>query len=98
MGRGAPIRAIAAAKAYGNPVFAATDPETQAVAAEISEQFRGFVQGATEAQLVRAAAEGYAAPYLYEVLNQQAEDHSLGRHLRKRSKQAMNTKPDTPTE
>jgi hypothetical protein len=66
--------AIAAAKAYGNPVFAATDPETQAVAAEISEQFRGFVQGATEAQLVRAAAEGYAAPYLYEVLNQQAEE------------------------
>lgn len=68
------VDAIEAAKAYGNPVFAATDPDTQAVAAEISEGFRGFVQTATEAQLVRAAAEGYAAPYLYEVMNQQAAE------------------------
>lgn len=68
------VEALDTAKAYGNPVFASDDPDTKTVAAGISEQFKGFVQGASEAQLIRAAAEGFTAPYLYEVMNQQAEE------------------------
>ena len=63
--------AIEAAKAYGNPVYSADDPAVKETADALAEEFHGFVQTATEEQLIRAAAEGYSAPYLYEVLNQQ---------------------------
>lgn len=63
--------AVEAAKALGNPVYTAEDPRVREVAAAIEQEFHGFVQTATEEQLIRAASEGYTAPYLYDVLNQQ---------------------------
>jgi len=67
------LDALDAAAAAGNPVLNSDDPEAKEVAASLVEAFKGFAQGATDDQLMRAAAEGFTAPYLYEVLNQQAE-------------------------
>lgn len=81
--------AIEAARAFGNPVYASTDPAVKEVADEIANEFHGFVQTATEEQLIRAAAEGYAAPYLYEALNQQqAEIRELRDQLAGRTRAA----------
>ena len=81
--------AIEAAKALGNPVYAAEDPRVKEIAASIEQEFHGFVQTATEEQLIRAASEGYTAPYLYDVLNQQqAEIMELRNQLAGRSRAA----------
>lgn len=81
--------AIEAAKAYGNPVYAAEDPSVKEVADTIAQEFHGFAQTATEEQLIRAAAEGYAAPYLYDVVNQQqAEIMELRSQLAGRTRAA----------
>lgn len=58
-------QAVAAAAAYGSPVYGATDPEAREEASRIADAFRGFAQTATEEQLVRAAAEGFAAVKVY---------------------------------
>ena len=58
-------QAVEAAAAYGSPVYGATDPEAREEAGRISEAFKGFAQTATEEQLIRAAAEGFAAVKVY---------------------------------
>lgn len=81
--------AIESAKAFGNPVYAAEDPRVREIAASIEQEFHGFVQTATEEQLIRAASEGYTAPYLYDVLNQQqAEIAELRNQLAGRTRAA----------
>lgn len=62
-------KAIDLAKAYGNPVYTSTDPDAKAEADGLVQAFRGFVQTATEEQLVAAAAEGFSASQLYEAFN-----------------------------
>lgn len=64
--------ALTAAATVGNPVFAASDPEAKAVGDQVAEAFRGFAQTATEEQLMHAAAEGFAAPVLYQTIEDQA--------------------------
>ncbi len=64
--------ALAAAVTVGNPVFTAPDPEAKAVGDKVAEAFRGFAQTATEEQLMHAAAEGFAAPVLYQTIEDQA--------------------------
>ena len=69
-------KALDLAKSYGNPVYTATDPQAKAEAEKLEQAFRGFIQTATEEQLVAAAAEGFSASQVYEVVNQQAEEIS----------------------
>lgn len=64
--------ALAAATAVGNPVYASTDADARVVGDQVAEAFRGFAQTATEQQLMHAAAEGFAAPVLYQTITEQA--------------------------
>lgn len=66
--------AIAFAKRQGNPVFASTDPEEAAEVADVMDAFHGFVQSATEAELVKAASEGFTAPFLYQRIAQREQE------------------------
>ena len=63
-------KALDWAIANGNPVYAATDPQAKERAAQIAQAFQGFAQTATEEQLIAAAAEGFSASQLYDVVNQ----------------------------
>lgn len=82
--------AVEAAKAYGNPVFTSDDPSVKEAAEALVNEFHGFVQSATEDQLIMAAAEGYSAPYLYEALNrQQQEIAELREQLSGRTRASM---------
>jgi cytochrome c556 len=73
--------AIDVARQSGHPVFAAQDPQAREAAQRIAEEAHGFIQTATEEELVRAAVEGYANPMLYDVINSMAEEN---RQLRDR--------------
>lgn len=61
------------AKAAGNPfmTFDPADAEAATQAAGLGDAFQGFVQTASEEQLVKAAAEGFTAPLLYAQIEQQ---------------------------
>lgn len=88
-------QAVDFAKRLGNPVYGATDPGIQEVAQKISQEFHGFVQTATEAQLIRAAAEGFTAPYLVEIISGlQRENAELSDRLSTRLRAAQ--PPITP--
>ena len=65
--------ALDAARTLGNPLYNAADPADVQTATAVSEAFRGFAQTATEEQLLRAAAEGFSAPVLYETISQQSQ-------------------------
>lgn len=62
------------AKRQGNPVFASTDPEEAAEVADVMDAFHGFIQSATEGELVKAASEGFTAPFLYQRLAQKEQE------------------------
>lgn len=64
--------ALEAAAKVGSPVFNPGDDETKKLSDEVAEAFRGFAQTATEEQLMHAAAEGFAAPVLYQAIEDQA--------------------------
>jgi len=49
-----------------NPIFASTDPEESQQVADVVDAFHGFIQRASESELVRAAAEGFTAPFLVQ--------------------------------
>lgn len=83
-------KALALAKSYGNPVFTATDPEAKAQAESLEQAFRGFVQTATEEQLVAAAAEGFSSAQLYDAFNAlAAENEQLRNQIAGRSRAAL---------
>jgi hypothetical protein len=83
-------KALALAKSYGNPVFTATDPEAKAQADALEQAFRGFVQTATEEQLVAAAAEGFSSAQLYDAFNAlAAENEQLRNQIAGRTRAAL---------
>jgi hypothetical protein len=83
-------KALALAKSYGNPVFTATDPQAKANAEALEQAFRGFVQTATEEQLVAAAAEGFSSAQLYDAFNAlAAENEQLRNQIAGRSRAAL---------
>jgi len=61
------------AKAAGNPVFSAdaADAEAASKLAAFETAFQSFVQSASEDMLVKAAAEGFTAPFLYARIAEQ---------------------------
>lgn len=48
-------------------------PESKAASKQYRDAFAGFVQNATQSELVRKAADGFAAPTLYQVIKLQAD-------------------------
>ena len=48
-------------------------PESKQSAEQYRQAFQGFVQGASQEDLVRKAADGFAAPTLYRILQLQAD-------------------------
>lgn len=67
------VDALEFARAAGNPfmAFDPADAEAATQAAGLGDAFQGFVQTASEEQLVKAAAEGFTAPLLYAQIEQQ---------------------------
>lgn len=65
--------ALEFARGAGNPFLNHDPMDTEAAAqtTSLSDAFQGFVQTASEDQLVKAAAEGFTAPLLYEQIERQ---------------------------
>lgn len=63
-------------EAAGSGCFVYRDigtPESKAASKQYRDAFAGFVQNATQSELVRKAADGFAAPTLYQVIKLQAD-------------------------
>jgi hypothetical protein len=68
----------------GNPLFNpdTANPESVQRAADIAEAFRGFARSASQEDLMKAAADGFAAPLVYEELaSERARADELDRQL-----------------
>lgn len=70
------LAAKAVAEAADQGCFVYKDvgtPESKAASGQYRDAFAGFVQNASQAELVRKAADGFAAPTLYQVIKLQAD-------------------------
>jgi len=61
---------VTRAKAMGNPIYNATDPEARVVVEGLTKAFSGFVASCTDAELTAAAAEGFTVPWLVNALEE----------------------------